>query len=148
VSTLFDREHPPRRYPRGADEDTVEIPVPDTDIPDSGDDVPAEQDGGRLRPTIRARRLQAVLLLAAYIPASLGSTWLLFLAFLRTNLTVMLVMCGALVWFVPDTVRLARWLHRLDHGARRPRLSRLQNLVASVLAGVYAWLLVDWLLHQ
>jgi hypothetical protein len=60
----------------------------------------------------------------------------------------MLVMCGALVWFVPDTVRLARWLHRLDHGARRPRLSRLQKLVASVLASTYAWLLVDWLLHQ
>ncbi len=147
MSTLFDREHPPRRYPRGND-DTVEIPVPATNTSHGADDASADQDGGRLRPTIRARRIQASLLLTAYTSASLGSTWLLFLAFLRTNLTVMLVMCGALVWLVPDTVRLARWLHRLNHGAQRPRVSRLQQLVASVLASTYAWLLVDWLLHQ
>jgi hypothetical protein len=89
-----------------------------------------------------------VLLLAAYVPASLGSAWLLVLAFLRLNLPVMVVMCGAVVWFVPDTVRLARWLHRLDRGAQPPRPSRLQRLVAGPLAAAYAYLLIDWLLHQ
>ncbi len=136
MSALFDREHPPRRHPPEVDADTVEIPVPGAHQP------------GRLRPTTRTHRIQASLLLAAYVPASLGSAWLLVLAFLRLNLPVMVVMCGALVWFVPDTVRLVRWLRRLADLAQRPRLSRLQILVASLLAAVCAYLLVDWLLHQ
>jgi hypothetical protein len=153
VSTLFDREHPPRRHSYAADDDTVEISVPTIDVhdPDLTYD-PAEADRGRLRLTLRARRLQAALLLAAYVPASLGSAWLGFLAFLRINFAVMAVMCGALAWLVPDTVRLARWLYQL--GRRRagrrppPRLSRVKHLIPSVLAGAYAWLLADWLLHQ
>ncbi len=150
MSALFDCEHPPRRQPHDADDDTVEIPVP-VPAADTPDDTADQQGRGRLRPTVRARRLQAVLLLAAHAPASLGSAWLLVLAFLRSNFAVMVVMCGALVWLVPDTLRLARWLHQLGRrgaGLRPPWLSRSKNLIASVLAGVYAWLFIDWLLHQ
>jgi hypothetical protein len=151
VSALFDRDHPPRRHPHGADDDTAELPVPAADTThdrDHADHPPVDHDRGRLRPTTRARRLQASLLLGAYAPASLGSAWLLVLAFLRLSLPVMVLLCGALVWLVPDTVRLARWLARVDHGAQRPRLPRSQRLVAGLLAVVYAYLLVDWLLHQ
>ncbi len=152
MSALFDREHPPRRHPRNAaDDDTAPIRVPATYNPhdlDGGYGPPIDYDSSRPRSTTRTRRLQASLLLAAYTTANLGSAWLLVLAFLRLNLPVMLVMCGALVWLAPDTVQLARWLARPDDGAQRPRLSRLQTIVASVLAGVYAYLLVDWLLHQ
>jgi len=149
VSALFDRDHPPRRRPRDADDDTAEIPVPTYTTTDHADDPPIGQDRSLLRPTTRARRIQGVLLLAAYVPASLGSAWLLGLAFLRVNLLVMLLMCGALVWLVPDTVRLARWLANLDDGAPPPRLSFHQNLLVSLLAAVYAYLLIDWwLLHQ
>jgi hypothetical protein len=144
VSALFDRDHPPRRRPRDADDDTAEIPIPTTHTPDHDD-----QDRGPLWPTTRARRLQATLLLAAYVPASLGSAWLLGLAFLRVNLLVMLLMCGALVWLVPDTVRLARWLRHPDQDAQPPQLTFQQRLVASLLAAVYAYLLIDWWLpHQ
>lgn len=151
MSALFDRDHPPRRHLRDADDDTTELPVPAADTPhhrDHADHPPVDHDRGRLRPTTRARRLQAILLLGAYAPASLGSAWLLALAFLRLNFPVMVLMCGALVWFVPDTARLARWLARLAHGAQRPRLSRSQEVVAGLLAATYAYLLVDWLLHQ
>jgi hypothetical protein len=144
VSALFDRDHPPRRHPHDADDDTAELPIPTTHTPDHADD----QDRGRLRPTTRARRLQASLLLAAYVPASLGSAWLLGLAFLRVNLLVMLLMSGALVWLVPDTIRLARWLRQRDQGAQPRRLAFQQRLVASLLAALYAYLLIDWLLHQ
>ena len=147
MSALFDREHPPRRHPR--DDDTAELPIPTTHIPDHADHQPDHQDRGRLRPTTRARRLHASLLLAAYVPASLGSAWLLGLALLRVNLLVMVLMCGALVWLVPDTVRLARWLGHPDQDAQPPRLTFQQRLVASLLAALYAYLLIDWwLLHQ
>jgi hypothetical protein len=149
VSALFDRENPPRHRPHTADDDTAEIPLPataDPHDPDLGYD-PAEADRGRLRPS-RARRLKAALLLAAaYTPASLGSTWLLFLALLRLNLPVMLVLTGALAWLVPPTVRLARWLHHPDR-THHPHLAVVQNVAAGVLAGTYAWLFTDWLLHQ
>jgi len=150
VSALFDRDHPPRRHPHDADDDTAELPIPTTHTPDHDDHDPSDlQDRGRLRPTTRARRLHATLLLAAYVPASLGSAWLLGLAFLRVNLLVMLLMCGALVWLVPDTVRLARWLRHLDRGAQPPRLTFQQKLVAGLLTALYAYLLIDWwLLHQ
>ena len=147
MSALFDREHPPRRHPR--DDDTAEIPAPATINPDTGS-VPAGggDEHGRLRPTRRARRLQASLLLGVYAPASLGSAWLAVLAFLHLNLPVMILMCGALVWLMPNTVRLARWRGRPDHGAQPPRRSRSQTPVAGLLAAAYAYLLVDWLLHQ
>jgi len=148
VSALFDRDHPPRRHPRDTDDDTAELPIP-TYTPDHADAPPNDQDRGRLRPTTRARHLQATLLLAAYVPASLGSAWLLGLALLRVNLLVMLLMTGALVWLVPDTVRLARWLGHPDQDAQPPQLTFQQRLVASLLAALYAYLLIDWwLLHQ
>ncbi len=147
MSALFDRDHPPRRHPRDADDDTAELPT--THIPDHADhDPPDDQDRGRLRPTIRARRIHASLLLAAYVPASLGSAWLLGLALLRVNLLVMVLMCGALVWLVPDTVRLARWLGHPDQDAQPPRLTFQQQLVAGLLAALYAYLLIDWWLLQ
>jgi hypothetical protein len=147
VSALFDRDHPPHRRARDADDDTAELPVP-TDTPDYADDPPVDRHLGRLRPTTRARRIQGGLLLAAYTPASLGSAWLLGLALLRVNLLVMFMMCGALVWLLPDTVRLARWLRHLDDAAQPPRLTFQQRLVASLLAALYAYLLIDWwLLH-
>ena len=147
MSALFDRDHPPRRRPRDAD-DTAEIPVPTYTTTDHADDPPDDQDRSPLRPTTRARRIQGVLLLAAYVPASLGSAWLLGLAFLRVNLLVMVLMCGALVWLVPDTVRLARWLGHPDQDAQPPRLTFQQQLVAGLLAALYAYLLIDWWLLQ
>ncbi len=148
MSALFDRDHPPRRHPRDADDDTAEFPVPTTHTRDHADHAPPDEDRGRLRPTTRARHLQATLLLAAYVPASLGSAWLLGLALLRVNLLVMVLMCGALVWLVPDTVRLARWLRHPDQGAQPPQLTFQQKLVASLLAALYAYLLIDWWLLQ
>jgi hypothetical protein len=148
VSTRFDREHPSHRHPY-ADDTTAEIPIPTINDPHDPDrDRAPTQQGGR-RHTTHRRRTPAALLLA-YTLASLGSLWLLFLAFLRLNLPIMLVMTGALVWFVPDTVRLARWLPHPDQSdANRqcPRLSLLQRLVVSVLAVVYLYLLTDWWLH-
>lgn len=88
---------------------------------------------------------------SAYTPASLGSAWLAILAFLRLNAIVMVLMIAATIWLGRDAVGLARWLvhlGRTDAILQPPRLSRLQRLVAYVLAGTYAWLLVDWLLHQ
>jgi hypothetical protein len=148
VSALFDRENPPRRQPR--DDDTAEIPGPaiiDPYDPDLTYD-PAEADRGRLRPTIRARRIQTVLLLGAYVPACLGSAWLAVLAYLRLDSLVMVTMIAAAIWLGRDAVRLVRWLAGLDQAAQPPRLSRLQRVVACVLAATYVWLLVDWLLHQ
>jgi hypothetical protein len=148
VSALFDREHPPRRHPRDVDDDTAEIPVPiDPHDPDLTDD-PADADRSRLRPTVRVRRIQTVLLLGAYAPACLGSAWLAFLAFLRLNALVMVMMIAAAIWLGRDAVRLARWLVHLDHAAQPQRPSRLQRVVACVLAATYLWLLIDWLLHK
>jgi hypothetical protein len=147
VSALFDRENPPPRRP--PKDDTAEIHPPatlDRRDPDLTYD-PADADRAKPQPTTRARRLKAALLLAAYTPASLGSTWLLFLALLRLNLPVMLVLTGALAWLVPPTVRLARWLRHPDRSGY-PHLARVQQLAAGVLAGTYAWLFTDWLLHQ
>jgi hypothetical protein len=152
VSALFDREHPPR-HPHGGD-DTAEIPIPANFTPhdpDHGSSPPAGQDGGQLRFATRARRIRAVLLLAVYAPASLGSAWVLGLAFMHLNLVVMLLMCGALVWLVPDTVRLARWLGWSDQAdaAQQALLLSLhlplkQRLVAGVLTALYLYLLIDW----
>jgi hypothetical protein len=108
---------------------------------------PADADGGRL-PTTRARRNQLVLLLGAHVVAVLGSAWLTILAFLRLNSIVMVVMAAAVIWLAPDTVRLTRWVCRLDGAAKPVRPSRSQNLIACLLAVLYAYLLVDWLLHQ
>jgi hypothetical protein len=89
VSALFDREIPPRRQPR---DDAAEIPAPiDPHDPDLGYD-PTDADRSRPRPTTRARRIQAILLLGAYAPACLGSAWLAILAFLRFNVLVMVMM--------------------------------------------------------
>jgi hypothetical protein len=166
VSTLFDREHPPRRdighAGDGADDDTAEIPATvDRHDPDLTYD-PADADRARLRPSLRARRRQMVLLLGAYVPACLGSAWLTILAFLRLNPIVMVLMIAATIWLGLDTVSLIRWLGRdtvsrvrwlvqfgRPHASvQQPQLSRLQPVVACVLAVTYAWLLVDWLLHQ
>jgi hypothetical protein len=146
VSALFDREHPPRRPVRDVD-DTAEIPVP-TIQPDQPDDdlAPAgAEESGRLRPSTRTR-LKASLLFGAYTAACLGSTWLAVLAFLRLNAVVMVLMIAAAMWLGLDAVRLGRWL--LDGCEQAMRLSRLQRVVACVLAATYAWLFVDWLLHQ
>jgi hypothetical protein len=164
VSALFDREHPPRRHAHGVDDDTAEIPQPaivDPHDPDLTYD-PADANRHRRRPTTRARRLRTALLLGAYAAACLGSAWLAFLAFLRLNPIVMVLMIAATIWLGGDAVRLIRWLGRDTLGRvrwlvqlgrphaspRQPRPSRLQRLVASVLAPTYAWLFVDWLLHQ
>jgi len=149
---MFDRENQPRRQPRD-DEDTAEISVPATIDPHDPDLTydPADADRGRLRPTIRARRIQTVLLLGAYVPACLGSAWLAVLAYLRFNALVMVVMIAAAIWLGRDAVGLARWLHQLDRpdaSLQPPQLSRLQRVVACVLAATYAYLLIDWLLHQ
>ena len=147
MSALFDRENLPRRQPR--DDDTAEIPVPaiiDPHDPDLTYD-PAEADRGRLRPTSRARRIQAALLLGAYTLASLGSAWLAVLAFLRLNSLVMVTMIAAAMWLGRDAWRLGRWLARPDTAAQQ-ELSRLQRVIAVVLAATYAYLLLDWLLHQ
>ncbi len=146
MSALFDRENPPPRQPR--DDDTAEIPVPaiiDPHDPDLTYD-PAEADRGRLRPTSRAR-IQTVLPLGAYTLASLGSAWLAVLAFLRLNSLVMVTMIASAMWLGRDAVRLVRWLARPDT-ATRQELSRLQRVIAIVLAATYAYLLLDWLLHQ
>jgi hypothetical protein len=147
VSALFDHENPPRRQP---DDDTAEIPVPGTIDPHEPDDgsLPATiHEHSRLRPTTRTRRLKASFLLGAYTCACLGSAWLAVLAFLRLNSLLMVMMIAAAMWLGRDAVRLARWLGHPDHAAQ-PQLSRLQRVVASVLAVMYAYLLVDWLLHQ
>jgi len=136
VSTLYDREHPPRRHPH---DDTAEIPTPATS-PDDPDD--------RAGPTTRGRGLAVGLLLVPYTTANLGSAWLLFLAFLRLNLPVMLVMTGTLVWLMPTNVDLARWLARRGRDAQPPRASRFQSVVVSVLAAAYVYLLVDWLQYR
>jgi len=149
MSALFDREHPPRRNPRG-DEDTAEIPIPTTIEPHQPDDSPPSSGHQQRRPQplSRATRLKTALLLGAYTIAALGSVWLTVLAFLRLNAIVMALMVGAAIWLGGDGVRLARWLLRHpDPGVAAPRPSRLQRVVASVLAVTYAWLLVDWLLH-
>jgi len=150
VSALFDRENPPSRHPRD-DDTTTDIPAPDLGYDPHDPDLtydPADADHGRLRPTIRARRIQTVLLLGAYTPACLGSAWLAILAYLRLNSLVMVMMTAAAIWLGRDAVRLARWLTGLDQAAQPPRPSRLQRVVASVLAATYIWLLIDWLLHQ
>jgi len=149
VSALFDRENPPSRHPR--DDDTAAIPAPDLGYDPHDPDLtydPADADHGRLRPTTRARRLQTVLLLGAYTPACLGSAWLAVLAYLRFNALVMVMMIAATIWLGRDAVGLARWLAGLDQAVQPPRLSRLQRVVASMLAATYSWLLIDWLLHQ
>jgi hypothetical protein len=147
VSALFDREHPPRRQPR--DDDTAEISIPTTE-PDQTNDIPDPAAGNqqrRLQPISRATRVKAALLLGAYASAALGSVWLTVLAFLRLNAIVMVLMVGAAIWLGGDGVRLARWLGR-PHATTRPHLPRGQRVVACVLAVTYAYLLVDWLLHQ
>jgi uncharacterized iron-regulated membrane protein len=146
VSALFDREHPPRRQPR-SDEDTAEIPIPTVEPPQPDDPDPAADQQRRPQPQSRATRLKAALLLGAYTSAALGSVWLTVLAFLRLNAIVMALMVGAAIWLGGDGVRLARWYAR-PHATTRPPLSRLQRLIACVLAVLYAYLLVDWLLHQ
>ncbi len=63
----------------------------------------------------------------------------------------MVMMIAAAMWLGRDAVGLARWLHHLDRpdaSLQPPRLSRLQRVVACVLAATYAYLLIDWLLHQ
>ena len=151
MSALFDRENPPHRHPRDAD-DTAEIPIPaaiDPHQPDDGSLPAVDHQGGRLRPTSRTARLKASLLLGAYTLATLGSAWLTVLAWLRLNAIVMVIMTFAAIWLGGDGVRLARWLLRHpDPGVAAPRPSRLQRVVASVLAATYAYLLLDWLLHQ
>jgi hypothetical protein len=147
VSALFNREHPPRRHPHDGDDTTAEIPVPTIHL-DQPDDAPSSADGdeqGRLRPTARTR-LKAGLLLGVYACATLGSVWLMVLAFVRLNSVVMVLMIGAAMWLGRDAIRLGRWL--FDGCAQAMRLSRLQRVVACVLAATYAWLFVDWLLHQ
>jgi hypothetical protein len=148
VSALFDRENSPRRHPHEVDADTAEIPSFTTGNPHDPDAgyPPPEGDGVRLRPTTRARRIQLVLLLGAYMAAVLGSAWLAVLAFLRLNAIVMVLMTVAAVWLGLEAVGLARWL--LGHTLQQPRPSRTQRLVAGVLAVTYAFLLADWLLHQ
>jgi hypothetical protein len=164
VSALFDREHPPRRRSHGVDDDTAEIPLPATVDPHDPDLAydPADADRARRRPIARARRIRTALLLGAYVSACLGSAWLTVLAWLRLNPIVMVLMLAAAIWLGGDAVRLIRWLGRDTVGRIRwlvqfgrphaspqqPRLSRLQRVVASVLAVTYAWLFVDWLLHQ
>ena len=162
MSALFDRENPlPRRPP---EDDTAEIYPPATIDPRDPDLTydPAEADRARLRPTTSERRIRPVLLLGAYAVACLGSAWLAILAFLRLNPIVMVMMVAATIWLSLDTVSLIRWLGRDTVGqvrwlvqfgrphasVQQPRLSRLQRVVACVLALTYAWLLVDWLLHQ
>jgi hypothetical protein len=162
VSALFDRENPPPRRPR--DDDTAEIPTPaivDRHDPDLTYD-PADADRARPRPTIRARRIHTALLLGAYLSACLGSAWLAILAFVRLNAIVMVLMIAATIWLGRDTVSLIRWLGRdtvgpvrwlvqfgrPDASVQQPRLSRLQRVGACVLAVTYAWLFIDWLLHQ
>jgi hypothetical protein len=162
VSALFDRENPPPRRP--PEDDTAEIPrsaAIDPHDPDLTYD-PAEADRARPRPTTGDRRIRPVLLLGAYAVACLGSAWLAILAFLRLNPIVMVMMIAATIWLGLDTVSLIRWLGRDTVGRDRwlvqfglprasvqpPRLSRLQRVVAGVLAVTYAWLFVDWLLHQ
>jgi hypothetical protein len=153
VSALFDRENRPRRHPRDVDEDTAEIPTSATIDPHDPDLTydPTESGRSRLRPTIRARRIQTVLLLGAYAPACLGSAWLAVLAYLRFNALVMVMMIAAAMWLGRDAVGLVRWLVHLsrpDASLQPPQLSRLQRVVACVLAAMYAYLLLDWLLHQ
>jgi hypothetical protein len=162
VSALFDREHPPPRRP--PDDDTAEIHPPATIDPHDPDLTydPADADRARLRPTTGNRRIRPVLLLGAYVVACLGSAWLTVLAWLHLDAIVMVLMVAATIWLGSDTVRLIRWLGRDTAGRVRwlvqfgrphasvhqPRPSRLQRLVACVLAVTYAWLLVDWLLRQ
>jgi hypothetical protein len=162
VSALFDRENPPPRRP--PEDDTAEIYPAATIDPHNPDLTydPAEADRARLRPTTSDRRIRPVLLLGAYTVACLGSAWLAILAFLRLNPIVMVMMVAATIWLGHDTVSLIRWLGRHTVGRVRwlvqfgrphaspqqPRLSRRQRVVACVLAVTYAWLLVDWLLHQ
>jgi hypothetical protein len=164
VSALFDREHPPRRHAHRVDDDTAEIPQPATVDPHDPDRTCdfADADRHRRRPTARARRIRTALLLGAYVSACLGSAYLAFLAFLRLNPIVMVLMIAAAIWLGGDAVSLIHWLGRDTVGRVRwlvqfgqphasvqpPRLSRLQRVVACVLAPTYAWLLVDWLLHQ
>ena len=145
MSALFDREHPPRRHPRDAD--TAEIPVPATTDPDDGDFAATDHEPDRLQPTSRTARLKASLLLGGYTLASLGSAWLTVLAWLRLNALVMVMMIAAAMWLGRDAWRLGRWLVRPD-AAAQPELSRLQRAVAGVLAATYAYLLLDWMLHQ
>jgi hypothetical protein len=146
------------------DDDTAEIALPATVDPHDPDLTydPADADSGRLRLTSRARRIRTALLLGAYMCACLGSAWLAFLAFLHLNAIVMVLMIAAAMWLGVDAVRLIRWLGRDTVGrvrwlvqfgqphasVQQPRLSRVQRLVACVLAVTYAWLFVDWLLHQ
>ena len=163
MSALFDREHPPRRQPHGVDDDTAEILVPATVDPHDPDLTydPADADRARQRPS-RVRRIRTALLVGAYVSACLGSAWLAFLAFLRLNAIVMVLMIAAAIWLGGDAVSLIRWLGRDTVGpvrwlvqfgrpetsVQQPRLSRLQRVVACVLAPTYVWLFVDWLLHQ
>lgn len=150
MSALFDRDNPPRRQPY-ADDDTAEIPIP-TGSPCSEYGDPAHhRPGSQPRSTGRSRRRKNRLLLVVCTTACLGSAWGLGLALLRLNLTVMLLMTGLVVWLLPDTVRLARWLHQPDRpdadaDAQPVRLSLQQKLIASVLAVLYAYLLLDRLL--
>jgi hypothetical protein len=96
------------------------------------------------------------------VVACLGSAWLAVLAWLHLDAIVMVLMLAVAIWFSVDAVSLIRWLGRdtvgrvrwlvqfgrPDASVQPPRLSRLQRVVAGVLAPTYAWLLVDWLLHQ
>ena len=163
MSALFDREHPRGGHAHGVDDDTAD-PQPATVDPHDPDLTydPADADRHRRRPTARARRIRTALLLGAYVSACLGTAWLAFLAFLRLNPIVMVLMIAATMWLGVDAVSLIRWLGRDTVGRVRwlvqfgrphaspqqPRLSRLQRVVACVLAVTYAWLFVDWLLHQ
>jgi hypothetical protein len=59
----------------------------------------------------------------------------------------MVAMTGAAIWLGGGAVSQRRWLGR-PYAIARPQPSRVQRVVACVLAALYAYLLVDWLLHQ
>ena len=144
MSALFDREHPPRRH---GDDDTAENLIPTTVEPHQPDGTrPSGYQESPPQSLSRSPRIKTTLLLGVYTPATLGSAWLAILAFLRLNAIVMVLMTVAAVWLGLEAVGLARWL--LGHARQQPRPSRVQRLVACVLAVTYAFLLLDWLLHQ